>query len=44
MGRGVTVNMDDGETDDLPWEGFEEEGMEGDNSLGGLDGWRTSVH
>jgi hypothetical protein len=43
MGRGVSVNMD-GETEELPWEGFEETGMEGDVSYGALDGWRTSVH
>lgn len=43
IGRGVTVNMD-GETEELPWEGFEDTGMEGDVSYGALEGWRTGVH
>ncbi|KAH8725104.1 hypothetical protein GQ44DRAFT_749824 [Phaeosphaeriaceae sp. PMI808] len=43
VGRGVTVEMD-GETEELPWEGFEETGMEGDVSYEGLSGWRTGVH
>ncbi|KAF2036543.1 hypothetical protein EK21DRAFT_51342 [Setomelanomma holmii] len=44
VGRGVTVNMD-GETDELPWEGFEEEtGLEGDVSYNALEGWRTGMH
>lgn len=43
MGRGVTVNMD-GETEELPWEGFGEEDMEGDASFAALQGWKTSVH
>lgn len=43
IGRGVGVNMD-GETEELPWEGFEETGMEGDLSYGALEGWRTSAH
>jgi hypothetical protein len=40
VGRGVRVEMD-GETEELPWEGFEETGMDGDLSY---DAWRTSVH
>jgi hypothetical protein len=43
IGRGVTVNMD-GETEELPWEGFEDTGMEGDVSYGALEGWRTGAH
>jgi hypothetical protein len=43
MGRGVTVNMD-GETEELPWEGFGEEDMEGDASFAALQGWKMSVH
>jgi hypothetical protein len=43
IGRSVNVNMD-GETEELPWEGFEETGMEGDVSYGALEGWRGSVH
>lgn len=43
MGRGVSVDID-GETEELPWEGFEESGMDGDISYGALEGWRTSVH
>ncbi|KAH5334048.1 hypothetical protein HBI49_039190 [Parastagonospora nodorum] len=43
VGRGVTVNMD-GETEELPWEGFEDTGMEGDESYDALAGWRTGAH
>jgi hypothetical protein len=43
LGRGADRNLEE-ETEDLPWEGFEETGMEGDVSYGGLAGWRTSVH
>jgi hypothetical protein len=44
VGRGVGVGEDgDGETDELPWEGFEEDtGLEGDGSDNALEGWRTS--
>jgi len=42
MGRGVSVKLD-GETEELPWEGFEESGMEDDVSYNALEGWRTSV-
>ncbi|KAF1911423.1 hypothetical protein BDU57DRAFT_560518 [Ampelomyces quisqualis] len=43
MGRGVSVNMD-GETEELPWEGFGDEEIEGDASFGALQGWKTGVH
>jgi hypothetical protein len=43
LGRGADRNLEE-ETEDLPWEGFEETGMEGDVSYGGLAGWRTGVH
>jgi hypothetical protein len=43
VGRGVTVNMD-GEEEELPWEGFEETGMDGDVSYSALHGWRASAH
>jgi hypothetical protein len=43
VGRGVTVNMD-GETEELPWEGFEETGMDGDVSYSALGGWRATAH
>ncbi|KAL5114057.1 hypothetical protein ACEQ8H_008071 [Pleosporales sp. CAS-2024a] len=42
-GRGVTVNMD-GETEELPWEGFEDTGMEGDMSYGAFAGWKKGAH
>ncbi|KAH7082991.1 hypothetical protein BKA63DRAFT_141067 [Paraphoma chrysanthemicola] len=45
IGRGAGVSVDvDGETDELPWEGFEEDtGLEGDVSYNALEGWKTSV-
>jgi hypothetical protein len=43
VGRGVSVNIEE-ETEDLPWEGFEETGLEGDVSYGALEGWRTGGH
>jgi hypothetical protein len=43
VGRGAGANLEE-ETEDLPWEGFEETGMEGDVSYGGLAGWRAGVH
>jgi hypothetical protein len=43
IGRNVTVNMD-GETEELPWEGFEETGMDGDVSYSALGGWRATTH
>jgi hypothetical protein len=47
VGRGVgseDADLEDGETQELPWEGFEDIGMEGDVSFGALEGWRTSVN
>jgi hypothetical protein len=42
VGRGE--GLEDGETQDLPWEGFEDtEGLDGDVSYAALEGWRTSV-
>jgi regulator of replication initiation timing len=41
VGRGATEKLEDGETQELPWEGFEDEA---DLSYGALEGWRTSVH
>jgi hypothetical protein len=43
VGRGGGANLD-GETEELPWEGFEETGLDGEMNYGGLEGWRTSVH
>jgi hypothetical protein len=34
----------DGETEELPWEGFEETGMDGDVSYSALGGWRATTH
>jgi hypothetical protein len=42
IGRGINVNMD-GETEELPWEGFEESGMDDDLSYGALAGWKMGV-
>jgi hypothetical protein len=47
VGRGGVSEADDledGVTQELPWEGFEDTGMEADVSFGGLEGWRTSVN
>jgi hypothetical protein len=45
VGRGVGVGEDgDGETDELPWEGFEEDtGLEGEANYNALEGWRSSA-
>ncbi|KAF1845181.1 uncharacterized protein K460DRAFT_376657 [Cucurbitaria berberidis CBS 394.84] len=37
VGRGVGQDLEDGETQELPWEGFEDTGS-------ALEGWRTNVH
>ncbi|KAF1940308.1 hypothetical protein EJ02DRAFT_406793 [Clathrospora elynae] len=42
-GRGGSEDLEDGDTHELPWEGFEDTGMEGDVSYGALEGWRMSV-
>lgn len=44
VGRGVDDDLEDGETQELPWEGFEDTGMEGDMHYGALEGWRTNIH
>ncbi|CAO2655660.1 Nn.00g044630.m01.CDS01 [Neocucurbitaria sp. VM-36] len=44
VGRGVNHELEDEETQELPWEGFDDTGMEGDVSYGALEGWRTNVH
>jgi hypothetical protein len=47
VGRGGVSEADgleDGVTQELPWEGFEDTGMEADVSFGALEGWRTSVN
>jgi hypothetical protein len=44
VGRGAGSDLEDGETQELPWEGFEDTGLEGDVNFGALEGWRTSVN
>lgn len=43
IGRGANADVEDVETQELPWEGFEDTGAEGDVSYNALEGWRTSV-
>jgi hypothetical protein len=46
VGRGVGSEdeLEDGVTQELPWEGFEDTGgMEGDVSFGAMEGWRVGV-
>jgi hypothetical protein len=41
VGRGL--GLEDGETQELPWEGFEDtEGLDGDVSYSALEGWRAN--
>lgn len=42
IGRGMGHNMEE-QTEELPWEGFEDTGLEGDVSYGALEGWKKSV-
>lgn len=43
VGRGATHVLED-DTEELPWEGFEETGLDDNASYGPVEGWRTSVH
>ena len=44
IGRGPSAGLEDGETHELPWEGFEESGAEEEASLIATEGWRTKAH
>ncbi len=44
VGRGATAALEEEDTQELPWEGFEDSEVEGDASHGALDGWRMRIH
>lgn len=44
LGRGTSVDLEDGETHELPWEGFNDTDIEDDMSYSAPKGRRTSVH
>ncbi|KAH7384480.1 hypothetical protein BKA66DRAFT_511693 [Pyrenochaeta sp. MPI-SDFR-AT-0127] len=44
IGRGKNADLEDGETQELPWEGFNDTDIDDDGAYGCLEGWRTSIH
>ncbi|KNG49798.1 protein kinase [Stemphylium lycopersici] len=42
-GKDDVEDEDDDSTHELPWEGFEDDGMEGDVSFSAMAGWRSSA-